>query len=347
MGKEIPIRNIYYLLCYAWNRLSEGEIVDVSKIDTTELADLFATVLINGTNHLLRKGLDRGYQSISDEIHAIRGRIDVAVTARRMLIKHGRVCCSYDDFNVNTLPNRILKSTIRFLSGIPTLDTDLKKRLLVLYRDLWQIDDVQLTKHSFRKVQLHTNNRFYRFLLNICEFIQGAWLIDEHTGDYKFRDFVRDPKQMALLFEKFVYNFYRFHLSDDYQIKIERIKWAGTSEVDPELSYLPEMKTDISLRCSGRTIIVDTKYYLDTLQSYREAETIHSANLYQLFAYLKNIATRGGSDAYAEGMLLYPMVDKKIRLSYLLHGHKITINTVDLGKDWKEIKNELFEIVAN
>jgi 5-methylcytosine-specific restriction enzyme subunit McrC len=66
-----------------------------------------------------------------------------------------------------------------------------------------------------------------------------------------------------------------------------------------------------------------------------------------LFAYLKNIAIRGGSDAYAEGMLLYPVVDKKIRLSYQLHGHKVSINTVDLGKEWREIRSELLEMVTN
>ena len=60
MAEPIPIRNIYYLLCYAWNRLDEGAIVDVSGVDTTELADLFATVLIGGVHHLTRRGLDQG-----------------------------------------------------------------------------------------------------------------------------------------------------------------------------------------------------------------------------------------------------------------------------------------------
>ncbi|GAG60746.1 unnamed protein product, partial [marine sediment metagenome] len=32
---QIPIHNIYYLLCYAWNKLDEKDIVDVSGIDST------------------------------------------------------------------------------------------------------------------------------------------------------------------------------------------------------------------------------------------------------------------------------------------------------------------------
>jgi len=56
---NIPIQNIYYLLCYAWDKLEEKEIVDVEPLDSTSLADLFARVLINGTNHLLKRGFDR------------------------------------------------------------------------------------------------------------------------------------------------------------------------------------------------------------------------------------------------------------------------------------------------
>jgi hypothetical protein len=41
----IPIENIYFLLCYAWNKLDEKERVDVSIDDKTELLDLFAKVL--------------------------------------------------------------------------------------------------------------------------------------------------------------------------------------------------------------------------------------------------------------------------------------------------------------
>lgn len=344
MANQIPIRNIYYLLCYAWNRLKEGDIVDVSAMDTNELADLFATVLIGGTNHLIRKGLDQGYENIAGEVSSIRGRIDLSITARKMLIQHGKAYCSYDEINVNTLPNRVLKSTLRFLADVPSLDKDLRKKLLRLHRSLRGIDDIFLTKHAFRKIQLHANNRFYKFLLNICELVQGAWMVDERTGEYKFRDFIRDEKQMARLFEDFVYNFFRLE-RDDLEVKKERIYWAATSDVDPELRYLPSMKTDISLRSPNKTIIVDTKYYKEMFQSYFENESIHSGNLYQIYAYLKNLEPRGGQDVHAEGVLLYPAVHEKARLEYKIDGHVIRINTVNLSQDWKSIRRELLELV--
>ena len=57
----IPIKNIYYLLSYAWNRLEESELVDVSAEDESDLLNLLGRVLLNGTKTLLKRGIDRQY----------------------------------------------------------------------------------------------------------------------------------------------------------------------------------------------------------------------------------------------------------------------------------------------
>ena len=59
MDSAIPVQNVYYLLCYAWNKLEEREVVDVATLDSTRLVDLFAKVLLGGTRHLIRRGFDR------------------------------------------------------------------------------------------------------------------------------------------------------------------------------------------------------------------------------------------------------------------------------------------------
>lgn len=57
----IPLENVYYLLCYAWNRLDARDRVDVSAVPGNRIENLLAKVLIEGTAHLLRSGLDRSY----------------------------------------------------------------------------------------------------------------------------------------------------------------------------------------------------------------------------------------------------------------------------------------------
>jgi 5-methylcytosine-specific restriction enzyme subunit McrC len=345
MAGVIPIRNIYFLLCYAWDRLAEGDLVDVSALESTELADLFAAILISGTHHVIRRGLDQGYQTFEGELTSIRGRVDVAASARKMLLTHGRACCVYEVLNVNTLPNRILKATLRHLANVPTLDETLRKKLRVLCRNLGDIEDIPLTKLAFRQIQLNGNKRFYRFLLNVCELVQGTWLVDEATGTYRFRDFLREERQMARLFEEFIFNFYRIE-RPEMTARKERIYWVASSEEDPELQLLPTMLTDVVLRDSRRTIVIDAKYYKETLQTYYDSETIHSANLNQIFTYLMNLEPRGGVDAHAEGILLYPVVDRRVRLKYQMHGHAVRICTVDLLRPWQEIHNELLEVIG-
>jgi 5-methylcytosine-specific restriction enzyme subunit McrC len=346
MASEIPIRNIYYLLCYAWNRLNEGSLVDVSAIDTTELADLLATVLISGTNHLLRRGLEQGYQEVDQELAGIRGRVQVAASARRMLITHGRAHCVYDELNSDTLQNQILKSTLRFLSRVPNLNKELRYKLLLLHRGLGSITDIQINRLAFRRIQLHGNNRFYRFLINVCELVVASWLVDEKTGGYKFRDFVRDEKRMPKLFESFVLNFFRIE-RPDLDVRRERIYWVASSEDESAMQFLPTMETDISIRDPGCTLIIDTKYYGDMFSSRYDSESIWSGHIYQIFAYVKNLEARGGADAHAKGMLLYPAVDKKTRLRFDMHGHELQVCTINLAQDWRDLRTEMLGLLTS
>ena len=105
------------------------------------------------------------------------------------------------------------------------------------------------------------------------------------------------------------------------------------------------METDSSLRNSERTLIIDAKYYKATLTNYYSAESVHSTNLYQLFAYLKNLEKREGPDQFCEGMLLYPVVKQHVRLDYIVHGHRVRICTINLAAHWSEIRDELHELI--
>ena len=52
---------------------------------------------------------------------------------------------------------------------------------------------------------------------------------------------------------------------------------------------LPEMRTDVTLRRGDRTLIIDAKYYGQSMQVGKWGKaTVHSANLYQVLTYTKN-----------------------------------------------------------
>jgi 5-methylcytosine-specific restriction enzyme subunit McrC len=340
---EIPVQNIYYLLCYAWDRLDEGRLLDVRTEDLNQIHDLLARVLGNGVRHLLRKGLDRGYVARSEVRSRITGKVGFSESIRRMLLPNAQAYCSFDEFSHNILHNRIIKATVRSLFHIDGLDSDLKDDLAGLLVRLHEIDDVPLRGALFRGVQRHRNIQFYDFLLRVCELVCHNTLVAEETGRASFQDFLRDPRQMASLFEDFVRNFYRVEMPQ-FDVRREQAEWQVVPD-DPEAAkYLPKMLTDVSLISSERRIIIECKYYTETLQSHYGVETIHSGHLYQLLAYLSNLAEKYPG-CEMQGVLLYPTVSRSLDLRYCFHGIPVRVCTVNLNDDWRVIHERLLAII--
>jgi 5-methylcytosine-specific restriction enzyme subunit McrC len=344
LESTIPIQNVYYLLCYAWNRLEEGEVVDVSSLNSTKLVDLFAKVLTGGTHHLIRRGLDRGYLAFSEDTGRLRGKINFASSLKRNLLAHGRARCEFDELDYNVLHNRILKTTLTRLVWAEGLDSDLKQEVRESLRWLRDVDPIHLTSQIFRRVQLHRNNHYYIFLLNVCELIHEHLLVDERSGRSRFRDFVRDERRMAGLFEEFVRNFYRLK-QKVFQVKSLQIKWQAEPLDESAMNYLPVMQTDVCLIGHARKIILDCKYYKETLQQNYSKASVHSQNLYQIFSYLKNKESDPGWEQ-CEGILLYPVVQQTVRLTYNIQGHRCQISTINLNQEWQDIEKEMLGIIG-
>jgi 5-methylcytosine-specific restriction enzyme subunit McrC len=339
---RIPIANIYYLLCYAWNQLDEAKRIKVSASDYTKYIDLFAKVLKNGCAYIFKRGLDREYLSESGELTRLKGKIDFCRNMKNLIGFSSTLYCEYDDLSSDIIHNQIIKSTINKVLRIRELDQSIRKDLLEIYKRMLQVSDINLNRNHFKRVRLHRNNLFYRFVLNVAYLIHENIVLDEKTGDYEFIDFVRDDRKMAILFENFVRNFYKEKLKgSDFEVKPEIIKWNVT-ESDPfSLEYLPIMKTDISITSENRKIVIDTKYYGECLQEHYNKETIISSNLYQLFTYVKNAEAQGGSSKNCEGILIYPTVIKELDLTYSIENHKISIKTINLNQEWRKISEDL------
>lgn len=343
---RIPIANIYYLLCYAWNQLDEAKRIKVSASDYTKYIDLFAKVLKNGCAYIFKRGLDREYLSESGELTSLKGKIDFCRNMKNLIGFSSTLYCEYDDLSSDIIHNQIIKSTINKVLRIRELDQSIRKDLLEIYKRMLQVSDINLNRSHFKRVRLHRNNLFYRFVLNVAYLIHENIVLDEKTKDYEFIDFVRDDRKMAILFENFVRNFYKENLKgSDFEVKPEIIKWNVT-ESDPfSLEYLPIMKTDISITSENRKIVIDTKYYRDCLQEHYNKETIISSNLYQLFTYVKNAEAQGGSSRNCEGILIYPTVKKELDLTYSIENHRISIKTINLNQGWRKISEDLLSFI--
>jgi len=343
---KVPIQNIYYLLCYAWDKLEERDVVNVSVSDETRLADLFAKVLINGATYLFKKGLDRDYIEIEEDTRSLRGKILLSPSIKSNLFRKSMARCCFDELSYDVLHNQILKATFRTLLRIREIEKTLKEEVGVLYKKFPNVSDIALENRHFGMVRLNRNNYFYDFLLKVCRIVHECVLVDERSGDAKFVDFIRDEGRMAAVFEDFVRNFFRKE-QHDYRVGRDYIKWHRAQEGNHD-AYLPIMQTDTSLtaRDHSKKIVIETKYYKNVFQTHLGSqEKLISTNLYQLYAYLKNLEGNGGVDATCEGILLYAAVDQEVDFHYYFPGHDLRVKTLNLNQDWRAIHAELLRMV--
>jgi 5-methylcytosine-specific restriction enzyme subunit McrC len=97
--RRIPIKNVYYLLLYAWDRFTPGHQVEVGEEGSPDLPNLLARVLVGRTRGLMRRGLDRSYEGNVEETGSPRGRFLVGESARRASLVRGRLVCQFDDLS--------------------------------------------------------------------------------------------------------------------------------------------------------------------------------------------------------------------------------------------------------
>lgn len=341
----IPIENIYYLFCYAWNRFEEAQGISVGAQNSPDLPNLLGRVLLNGTRAIMRRGLDRGYQSHQEDISTVRGHIELGTSLRLQARNVRRLQCEFDELSHDLLHNRILKASLKRLARAPTIDRALAHDLQILARRMPDVTDIWLERSAFARVQLHRNNAFYHLLMKVSELAFDCLLPDQSGHGFVFHDVMRDERKMARVFEDFVRNFYRAEQAD-FAVEPLTINWDAV-RISGVAGRLPNMRVDVFLRGQDRRIIIDTKYYASALQSYHGTESFHSGNLYQLFSYLKNAAGVDAAFAGAEGMLLYPCAGAPLDDQFNIQGHNVTVATVDLSAPWRAIEARLITLIRD
>ena len=350
----IPVQNLYYLLSYAWNeRLSESELEGIDERQCPDLSTFFAQVLTRRLQPLLNRGLDRAYTSHEECTSQPRGRLDFTASAKQVTWLTGQMYCSYDELTHDTRHNQILKATLFLLYREADLTKELKNTLHQQIKCFHSVRRISVTPRSFQRIQLHRNNREYRFLLHLCELIHAS-LLPEHdeNGRRKFKRIEENASVMPYLFENFILSFANRHLKET---KCHRpsIQWLAEYHTESSKQLMPTMKTDVTIEwlTTGRKLILDCKYYKEAFSSQSFGDTSKSVtrfktnNLYQIFAYLINKREVAGWET-VEGMLLYPTTTEDFHESMQLLGrHRLQICSINLNQDWQLIKAQLLNLL--
>lgn len=378
-NKKIFVKNIYYMLSYVFDYFREDLYEKIQGEDFEDAKDLFAALLIRDVSRQLKQGLYKEYVNKTETLQTVRGKVIPyeTLTLRMRERGRGKIVCEFDDLSENNIWNQILKTTLCFLVREDEVTAKRRQQIRKLLSFFGHIDILNPRQIFWRKLQVARGNRSYEVLMNLCYFVLDGLILNEEDGSYKMQILSED--HMERLYERFVLAYYRRHYRDLDEVRARQIRWKldeesggdvqklGKKEAEKNLiekercleflQFLPVMKTDITLRKGDKILIIDTKYYQNNLQEQYGRRTIHSNNLYQIFAYVKNLDAQERERKQTErqqtgkievsGMLLYAKTEGENvpDCGYKMSGNWIGVRTLDLGVEFEEIRGRLDEIV--
>ena len=350
---EIPVRNAWYLLLYAWDMARWRGRWPAGAEGSPELLGLLARVLSAATRDLLRHQLGRAHTVHRETLRGIRGRVSFAGSLKRLTFEHAAAECVFPELSVDTPKNRILRATLHRLASDPRLkhaksveEAGLRHELRALVRALEGVPLVPISLADFSQLQLGRNDGDYAIPIAICALIRRLEMPIEEVGDHALNALLRDEITFSSLFERFVRNFYRLTLKD-YKVARETLDWHD----ELGCSLVPVMQTDITIverQPPYRRLVVDTKYSATTLAAGPHGVAkFKSGNLYQLYAYLRTQDQESDAHRHAQGMLLYPTTSHELDETMSVQGHRIRVATVDLSKEWETIEARLLDLLRS
>ena len=341
----IPLATLYYLLCYAWQRLPAPAVLHATEATPFHRPlELLTQMLLHDTRVRLREGLPRSFQAQEAELRELRGHIELTTSLSRGLLPQGRAVCTYDELSVNTPLHQLLLGTVASLATHRLVPSTLRRELSQLRRRFpAEVMPLVPSAAIFPALRRQRPASEEAFLLHLCELIyETALPAPTADGRGRFTDFRRDERLMARLFEQAVRNFYRRE-QRQYRVFTETIAWQAQAAQPADIALLPTMLTDTTLENATRKIILDTKYYAAALRPRYDQARLISPHLYQLYAYLQNAPHAAGQRV--EGVLLYPAATAAIDVRYTLGGHPVRIVTLDLHQPWPGIAADLLALV--
>jgi len=330
------------MLTYAFQTLRQTNYEEIAKEDFDNIQNMFAAILSKGIAQQLKQGLYREYVTVQEDLPTLRGKVNISASLKLQMQHRQLLSCEHDKFSENNIFNQIIKATANLLikhpAVFPKYKSELKKELLYFSA----VDEIEVNKIGWNTLKYQRNNQSYHMLLNVCYFVLKGLLHSDEKGNFKMASFL-DEQRMCRLYERFILEYYRFHYKEKFSTNATQIKWNVDDGID---DFLPVMQTDIMLKCQEKILIIDAKYYAHIMQTGPfNKHTLHSNNLYQIFAYVKNQDVL--SNGRVSGMLLYAKTDEEIvpNNNYIISGNKISVRTLDLNLPFSQIAEQLDKIV--
>lgn len=283
--KEIPFKS--------FNMAS----LDTEKI---EILEVFIIMFLDEVSKLIKKGLRSSYTKEENNLNYLKGKLLINKHISKNMIRKEKFYVEYDQYNQNIAENKIIKATLIKLKNITT-SSIIQNRIR---KYLFAFDGVQESLNYKKDFSRCVNNRLmhdYKLAL------EWSRIFLEEKG---FNIYNGKNNAYALLFpmEK-VFEGYiascikKSQLFNEFDIIIQSKKDKNVYLFDNPRRF--QLKPDIIIRNSKKTIIIDTKWKV--IDSNKKNYGISQVDMYQMYAYAKKYNA-------SNVVLVYPYTDESKKI---------------------------------
>ncbi len=345
---RIPIRNLWFLLVYAWDLAAFAPSLKVELEKSPDLPHLVVGLFAAVVERRLRRSPTRHYVGRAATLPRVRGRIDVFRTAVERTLERGEVACRFEELSIDTPRNRFVRAALAVAGRMPVAAGLARRcRSLAQRLELAGVAVVPASLHSLARETFGRNDAEDRPMVELARLVLELALPTEEAGTRGLPAPMRDEVLLRRLFERAVGGFYAYHLPKGWTVDPgQRLKWPQVDATAGIAALLPGMQTDIVIEAPGRRLVIDTKFTDILTRNRFGRERFKSGYLYQMYAYLGSQAHRGGVHATAEGLLLHPSLGLHVDEHVTIQGHRIRFATLDLMAETAEIERRLLDLAG-
>lgn len=322
---RLAVPRLNFLLAYSWKREGYKDII-ASFEEKDDVVGALASGFAFHAERALHLGVLHGYVHVEERRHDLRGRVRFGDQLARIPGLPLPLEVAYDDFAIDILENRMLKTAAEVLLRIQRIPPKARTRLLRI-RSL--LEDVAFLWHP-RETQappITRLNERYEGSLKLAELILRSTSLDLERGETRAISFVFD---MNKVFEAFL----TAALEDALR------PYGGwltsqhreTLDVRERITIIP----DLAWR-DGRGVraVIDAKY--KPLLN----DKVPNADVYQMLAYCIALGRRRGYLIYAKDS-----GEGEATHSIVRHGYEVEVRAVDVELEPDALLAQVDEIAA-
>lgn len=214
---KISNANFMYMIMYALG-LPEVNPERFLALENKDFYHILILFFLDEIGTLLQRGLYGSFNSKSDNVAYIRGKILFKEHLLHNQSRNDKIYCGFSELTLDNIENRIIKFTLFYLTQYILLDNDTKTEIGQYYR---KFDKISLLKSIssgiFGSITYMVLNDHYQAILTLCELILRDSSFDmERNGEKTSLSFLIDIER---LFQDFIANLLEEKLGEESVIK--------------------------------------------------------------------------------------------------------------------------------